>query len=557
MRFNKYASVLLTIGIVFAAGCSKKKDSKDPEPTPTAEPGAPNSPGTTAATGDTYVMTGTLAITGTALTTAGDWKVINYRLVSGTIVNETEYDVDDNGQFTVNISNDGVQKARLEAIVAGTTLSDADAEFLGALFGAETTEVVEFWNANNAEIKKEIQNFITSVETSGTASLLVAYQKSGDPVAEANSFKFIGFDASGRSVSALPMGKLKGNINMGDVTVNDSRTASSQLKADEVILATEGELEVIVSTSDLLKSAVNRHMNKVNRWAVYPFFNFTGPNGGFASVNGAFANLADYDYTGLGFYLQSRNATPFTFDDVCAVAEASRKEISLTPPATIKVREYSGTLYDSTRLTNKGGSGDASQGTQDGKRTCNISADNNTNGGFFTREDGTNQVRPEFGSGGSIVGTVDAAGNYTLPAGIWPLVYDGTTIGNFDLASSIPVRDGRPQAPALSFKVNTNSEGVVQSADVKVQFWNGNAYENATNEAVSLLKGFMKDIFLSAEKLDNSSTLRADCAWAADGSATLTCTPEGSFTFTGLKNVGMFYHLFDLTMAFSIFGNAN
>jgi hypothetical protein len=389
--------------------------------------------------------------------------------------------------------------------------------------------------------------------------MLVAYQKSGDPVAEANSFKFIGFDAGGRSVSALPMGKLKGNVNMGEVTINDSRTASSQLKADEVILASEGEIEVIISTSDLLKNAVNRHMNKVNQWGVFPFFMFMGEHDGFASVDGEFANLANYDYNGLGFYVATRKSTPFTFDDVCAVAEASRKDISLTPPATIKVRGFdsSGTLYDSTVLTNKGGSGEASQSTQNGKRTCGASSDNNTNGGFYAREDGDNEIQLNFGSGGSIVGTVDTAGNYTLPEGIWPLAYDGTTIGNFDLATSIPVRDGKPQAPALSFKVNTNSEGVVQSADVKVQLWNGTAYEDATNEAVPLLKAFMKDIFLSGEKADNSATLRADCEWAADGSPALTCTPTESFTFTGLKNLGMFYHAFDMTIHFGMFGNTN
>ncbi len=557
MRFNKYASVLLTIGIVFAAGCSKKKDSKDPEPT--AEPGAPSSPGTTTATGDTYVMTGSLAITGTALTTTGDWKVINYRLVDGSIATETEYDVDDNGLFTVNLANDASQKARLEAIVAGTTLSDSDAEFLGALFGETPAKIVEFWNSQNAEIKEYINEFITSVETSGTASMLVAYQKSGDPVAEANSFKFIGFDAGGRSASALPVGKLKGNVNMGEVTINDTRTASSQLKADEVILASEGELEVIVSTSDLLKNAVNRHMNKVNGWAVYPFFMFMGANGGFANVNGEYANLADYDYNGLGFYVATRKGTPFIFDDVCASAEASRKEISLTPPATIKVRGFDslGTLFDSTLLTNKGGSGEASQSTQDGKRTCGASSDNNTNGGFYAREDGTNEIQLNFGTGGSIVGTTDTAGNYTLPTGVWPLAYDGTNIGNFDLATSIPVREGRPQAPALSFKVNTDSNGVVVNADVKVQFWNGTAYENATSEAVPLLKGFMKDIFLSGEKHDNSAMLRADCEWASDGSAALTCTPEGSFSFTGLKNLGMFYNAFDMTIHFGMFGNSN
>ena len=123
------------------------------------------------------------------------------------------------------------------------------------------------------------------------------------------------------------------------------------------------------------------------------------------------------------------------------------------------------------------------------------------------------------------------------------------------MATSIPVGEGKPKAPAMSFKVNTSSNGTVVSADVKVQMWNGTAYEDATVESVPLLKSFMKDIFLSAEKSDNSSSLRADCSWAADGSAALTCTPTNSFTFTGLKNPGIFYNAFDMTIHFGMFGN--
>lgn len=545
-----------TLALAVMSGCGKK-EKDDEEADEASETGtvATTGPGISPAAGSTIAMTGQIALEGLSLT-PDQWEIISYRYSDGEIVGEKRFPVAADGSFTATFNNDAADIARLRAIAAGTSLSDDDAAFVGAYFDETPATVRAYWDANPAEVKSYLTETANKVQQSGSQALLVAYKKSGDLVAEGQSFKFIGFPVSGgRHASALPVSRLRGNVNMGNVVLGASQNARAGLNADEVIIASAGEMDVVVSTSDLVKSAINRHMNSVNGWELEPFYMFTAAAGHDAAKN-RFADLTGYGYHGMGFYVASSKPTTFVWDDICAVSESARKEFSLTPPSTIKIRGHGGAnaLTDSLKLTNNGGSGDARHETQEGKRVCGTGANDNATGGFYAREDATNEIMINFGTGGSIVGTAGTGGNYSLPTGIWPLKYDGAAIGHFDLASSIPVRDGKPQAPALSAQVNVDGNNVVTSVNVKVMMWNGTAYTQMAGDAVPLLKALVKDVQWSSERTGSGNTeIRESCTWAADGTAELLCTPTKSYTWDNQRNSSASYRVFGMTIHFGAF----
>jgi hypothetical protein len=160
---------------------------------------------------------------------------------------------------------------------------------------------------------------------------------------------------------------------------------------------------------------------------------------------------------------------------------------------------------------------------QDGRRVCEGMGP----GGFYARENDTHEFMVNYGTGGSIAGSI--------PAGLWKLLYDGTEVGRFDLAAAAPLdADGHPTVFIPSLKFIT-SGGQMTGAVVEFYRWNGTELAKITDLAP------LKKLITEPTINWNDDAYRADAVFSASG-ATMEATfdePVDASTFTS----GAFYYI--------------
>lgn len=470
MVSNKLLVSLIAPSLLsFALSCNKSK-SKDDENTEGLTPGTS---GVETTTESTIKITGALNLAGLGLTAVENKGVLAFSLVGGELKSAPkEIAVAADGSFTVDVDRSAGTAGQLKAQLAADPIVRTEPSFLAGLssfFDASEAQVQEHIGAmTDAELRSELTAEIDHQVKVGSVTLLVAYDKSssGDKVAEANSFKFIGLPtASGKSLSAIDSQSIKGNLGLGAIAVGTSDEAKSALTAADALSVSAEAAETMADMSAALKSVKNSWMNTA--WNARPFFMWNGGQT-LASTMDAFSLPANSSYRGYGFYVGSEYgvATPFAFDDICG---SSSKEVKFAPPSAVEVSQGSdmnGVLTDYVSMSAFTNDSATEMSPDGSKRVCG-------GGSFYARADGTNEFMLNFGTGGGIRGDI--------PAGLWTISYDSSELGRFDLASAKPVNsDLKSKVFLPSVKFIKDGQNIV-GAEVEFYMWNGTEYAKLTD----------------------------------------------------------------------------
>ncbi len=438
---------------LLAVSCGSKKSSSAP---PAA---ASTAPGVTASTGNTVVIGGKLAAAASLTDSFGlastQRQLLYFSLLGGNIMGAPQaITADAAGSFSVKVSKVNDTLVAAQAAIAQTPVDKVPLE---KAFPSYASQIAVM---SDDVIKSQLSSFLTQMASQGGPQyILVSYVPSGDALAEAKSFQFVGMPTSGNNVMVFPGDALMGNLSLGTVTGGAGDDATSELKADATVLSlTDKQIKEIASVGQTLKMVKNYWVNKQADGSVsleaQPFFMWNGKISDLVAVAGGSdpaaggSDPAAAVYSGYGMYVQDSLDTAIQFSKMCPAATGSGQSmvfgtptqiLNLFPPAQIawQVRNWNGTLssatyFDaSTPLNN----GSTSLQSQNGKNVCNGGAS-----GFYARDDGDGNYMFNWGTGGSLQGKV--------PAGFWDLQIDSTSRGKFDLSAAYPVdADGNSKIP--------------------------------------------------------------------------------------------------------------
>jgi len=301
---------------------------------------------------------------------------------------------------------------------------------------------------SDTEIKAGIADLADMLKKSGPVTVLVAYDKTGDRVAEAQSFRFISLPTpAGKPLSSLPNERFKGNVDLGKIS-GSKRDVTSDAKSTDAFDLSASALDSMADVGRSLKNLINIYMNK--GWKSQPFYYWETTDTK-ADVMDKFSTPAKSSYKGYGFYIGSLDDQGLTYDDVCG-----NKTITFTPPAPIT---EAGSTTPVTQYSNAG----AVKSTQGSNRMCGAN-------GYYAREDnygGRTTFMLNFGTGGSITAS---------PKGLWSLKVNGQETARFDFDMASPIVDGKVTALIPRAKFIT-SGGNVTGVEVELYRLVGSQYE--------------------------------------------------------------------------------
>lgn len=500
-----YAALSLAVAL---PACGKKSDDDDKEETPsavgtgggTAQNTGTNestSPGVTAATGNDLILSGQLALSGLGLAETAKAALV-YQFSLGEVIGfPAEVAVDDNGKFSATVPK---ADAAIELLVTQAALPreqrdwDKMATTVMSVMdvGREITGST-LQNMSEQEIQDGVGEIAKSMQSAGRMTLIVAYDKSGDKVAEAQSFRFIGLQTpGGKNLSGLPNSSLKGNVNLGKIT-GAGADVTSEVKASDALDISSSALETFADMGRILKSVKNDYMN--TKWSVTPFYFWNGNSNGHSNLIDQWSDVAASTYHGYGFYVPSNGDQGLSQADVCG-----GKPIEFIPPGgSLTLKNPDSSLRTTPKFTNTG----TSVGNSD---TCNGGTD------YYARRDerdGQVSYMLNFGTGGSIQNS---------PEGLWTMKVDGAEVGHFDLASSMPVDANRKPLVFIPRARFNSSNGNIVSVDVELHRWTGSAYEKVTDldPVRRLFKAF--EVSITTGQWPNTTEHRSKITIQDDGS---------------------------------------
>jgi hypothetical protein len=472
----------MAMAMIVAAGCGKKSDSSDAAST---EEG----PGISAAEGNDLALTGQLAIGDLGLT-AAEKGLLLFQFSQGTTLGDpTPVEVDAEGRFTVTIPK---ADEAVDFLVAQLQLDRSARDWAAMLeavkkvLGSEVAEltVERLQGMTEDELNEGVGDLAESLKNAGRMTLLVAYDKSGDVKAEAQSFRFISMEtAAGRNLSGFPNNSLKGNVNFGSIT-GSSADVKSEVKASDALDISAAAIENLADFSRLLKTVKNEYMN--NKWAVEPFYFWRSGIANQNDVVDAWSDVNTSIYNGYGFYVPSNGDQGLSQADVCG-----GKTIELVPPSVLTLKDEW-----STRTVTKFSNAGTSVGTGD---TCNGGSD------YYARQDKRNgdiSYMLNFGTGGSI---------QESPEGLWSMKIDNVEVGSFDLATTMPIDVNKKPLVFLPQVKFNSSNGQIVSADVELYHWNGTAFAKVTDMDP------VRRLFTDFQASVSNDASRADVTLQADG----------------------------------------
>lgn len=474
----------IAMSMIVASGCGKKSDST--VETDTSE----SSPGVTSAEGNDLALTGVLAISDLGLTAAEKGVLVFQFSQGGVLGKPVALDLDADGKFKASIPK---SDQAVEFLVAQLKVERAARDWAGMLEAvkevmagdADKLTVEQLQGMSDDQLEEGVGELVASLKDAGRMTLLVAYDKSGDVKAEAQSFRFISMEtASGKNLSGIPNNGLKGNINFGSITGSTS-DVKSEVKAADALDLGAAVIENLADFSRMLKAVKNDYMN--SKWAVEPFYFWRSGVANQSEVIDAWSDISKSTYHGYGFYVPSVGDQGLSQADVCG-----GKTIELIPPTSLTLKDDQNNLRTITKFSNAGtsvGSGD----------TCSGGTD------YYARKDerdGEISYMLNFGTGGSI---------QESPEGLWSMKVSDAEVGTFDLATSIPVDANKKPLVFLPQVKFNSSNGQIVSADIELYYWNGTAYSKVTD--LDPVRRLFKDFGAAI----NNDTSRAKVSLQADG----------------------------------------
>lgn len=487
--------LFLQLSALSMTGCSKKKsssDSDDPAATSTIQS---STPGVTQTEGNELSLTGQLALTPMGLV-AENTGILAFKIMAGEVSGDpTAVDVDADGRFTFTVTK---AEESLQFLI-DEMKKEPDARDWDALYenASKITDigdmtVEDLKNMPDEDLQEGIAGLAEELQSAGTMTMLVAYDKSGDKVAEAESFRFINLPtAAGNALPALPNKDLKGSLNFGQIT-GDGQDVSAEVNADDALDLSTEALEALSDLSKVLKGIKNSYMN--DAWSVQPFY-FWKSNVAKEDVVDSFSDISLNSYHGYGFYVPSNGDQGLTYDGVCGGSS-----LTFTPPSAVNEKDDQGNLSSKSSYSNSG----AVKGNQGSNRYCYVD-------GYYAREDvrdGKTSFMLNFGTGGSIQDS---------PAGLWRMEIDGSEVGRYDLALASPMKDDKPMVllPQAKFiKTGSNITGV----EVELYRHNGTEYVKVTDLAA--VKKLVKEFSGSITRTSDNGESMAELTVNDDGTIT-------------------------------------
>ena len=399
------------------------------------------------------MIAGQIAISDLSLLDAAPKGVLAFATRAGTIAGLPQsFDVDSSGNFRATVvRTEGAvatlvaEAAKNPAVRDWEKMFAAFRDFNGGNTDGMTVDDIKA--KPETEIQEGIGKIANEAKETGPVTLLVAYDKTGDKVSEAQSFRFISLPTpENRPLSAIPGESLKGDVNLGRVS-GSKRDIISEAKTSDALDLSSAAAESLADVGRSLKNIANAYMN--DEWKAQPFYYWESTDR-YTSVIDAWSNPDHSNYKGYGFYIGSKGSAGLTYEALCG---SSRRNITFTPPAAI-VTTNIGTVTEYNNAS-------ANASTQGSSRTCE-------GGGYYAREDvrdGQTTFMLNYGTGGSIT---------TSPKGLWKLKVDGVEQARFDFDMSSPIVDGKPVTLIPRAKFTTES-GKVTGVEVELYRWNGSA----------------------------------------------------------------------------------
>jgi hypothetical protein len=530
---KKISSCILGISLTLVAclpGKDKGGDSSGTNSdTTNGQQGDPNQaekykPGVSGqkAEADAVAVAGTLALT-MGLTDGPD-TVLAFRSSNGEYAelgNVIEAPVDADGKFSLSLSQANPKLERIAAAKKpdGTFDRDAISEIVGEPVDPSTTD-------------KQIQDYLDQQESAakdgGVTYTLVAMKKSGDRVAEAQTFQFIGMAAAGSVINGLPISDAKGDIGLGTIS-GDGDQATSELElSEDVFDVSMDTLQGMAAASKALKIIKNQWMNYHDDGSSYRVTPFYMWSGSLDLARGKFTEPGVAPFSGMGMYLGVRN-TGLKFEDICG---STAKAITLAPPADIDAG-MAGTINKDRPFSN---SGLGAIHTESTRSNCNGS----DTGFYGAGQPGKEDLMINWGTGGSVTNIVE---------GLWDFQVDGVTKANFEMASSSPLDvDGHPIVFIPSARV-TMANGAVSKVEVELYRYDSDSASYVKLEDLSAFKRAASDINVELSSRSdggNSVDERVSLFDHIDGSVMSVQGSDYEHTFAddGQLSIAIYYEMF-------------
>jgi hypothetical protein len=475
-------------------------------------------------------ITGTLSLTSMGLTGVAS-GVLAFKLSQGRVQGTpAEITVGSDGSFTVPVKDGSTEMAEVDLAIAATTLEDMKTHAkLGVPEYASQIDAI----TSIDELRSGLADFKVGVSRGRPSYVLIAYEKSGDRFAEAQTFKFIGMPVgSGEQLLNIPAAALKGNVSLGVISSGSGDEATAAQAADTSVFdLSTSTIEEYASLSDSLKILRNYWMNTNTAGEtaaeVTPFFAWrvSDPN----AVRDLFtAPTTAPTFTGTGMYLNLHNIGA-TFDDICALGGA-QKTMGLYPPSDVTMTGV-GVFNNLTPLSN---GGIYTRSSQYSGTAC-LSAQQ---GAAYIRND-----EPSNGANTELMvnwGSMEGA----LPSGLWFLKYEGTSKAVFELASSFPLNSNNyPKVYVPIFKLSTTN-GNLTAVDIKFYIYRDGSFQEVTNAAA--LESNTNSLGFDLHYNDGSNRsdihiTESDGATFANGVFSYTFTQDQQLPFSGIGYIGFSY----------------
>jgi hypothetical protein len=502
--------------LIATAACGKKKSKTD---APTAS---------TTSTG--RQITGTLSLTAMGLTGAAN-GVLAFKLSQGRVQGApAEIAVGADGSFTVPVKDGSTEMAEVDLAIAATTLEDMKTHAkLGVPEYASQIDAI----TSIDELRSGLADFKVGVSRGRPSYVLVAYEKSGDRLTEAQTFKFIGMPVgSGEQLLNIPASALKGNVSLGVISSGTGDEATATQPADATVFdLSTSTIQEYASLSDSLKVLRNYWMNTnaagETAAEVTPFFAWRVSDS--TAVRDIFtAPTAAPTFTGTGMYL-SLHDIGATFDDICALGGV-QKSMGLYPPSDVTMTGV-GVFNNLTPLSN---GGTYTRSSQYSGTAC-LSGQQ---GAAYIRND-----EPSNGANTELMvnwGSLEGA----LPSGLWHLKYEGTSKAVFELASSFPLdTNNYPKVYVPVFKLSTAS-GNLTAVDIKFYIYRDGSFQEVTNAAA--LENSTNSLGFDLHYNDGSGRsdihiTERDGATFANGVFSYTFKQSEQLPFSGIGYIGFSY----------------
>jgi len=488
---DKTVGALLVValtGMGLACGSGKKSGTKDDssgEDHSNEDPTTIGKAGIKENSGNTLGISGQLAI---ALNLSGPDAQLTAAPSKGVVLFGLDYksqvqiqkvlDVGPDGRFDASIERN--QKSAFDGVITG---DHVNRDLLKKIF-PEYADMIDQMPDSEliGGIREELDNF---KEHPDLNYVLVSFDKSGDPEAEAASMQFIGLPTPGASLKLLPGGALKGDISMGRIE-GQGDEATSELKAGDSINLPPSAIAELASASKTLKILKNVWLNPKKAAEVTPWFNYTVAD--VASAANHFTAPDGARFSGGGYYIKV-NDIDATFGQVCpdnpgAPGDTSGSPYNATPSKILNwypprdiasTAAPGGTYGPSNPYTNE--APQYRRQSQYGETQCSAEGSHTQ---VYVRARSNDSKDYQLGLGENIKGA--------SPEGLWRLKVGDQEKGRWDLAAAAPYdTDGDPVIYIPGLKVVTDANGMATGLEIKFYFFekSTHAYREVT-DAVAL-----------------------------------------------------------------------